>query len=123
MALALSAIALLLFIIGFFTRMIIALELITIFQVAYLSLVTVERLSPTMHALRGLALSCGFALDLFESGPVTGKFSAIRLQSSLIDNYNTNIAFVVLPIAASFVARIIHAAKKHESDREYLNKL
>jgi hypothetical protein len=112
MALALSAIALLLFICGFFSRKIIALEVITIFQVAYLSLVALDRLPPTMHALSGLALSCGFALDIFHSGAVMGKFSALKLQASFIDNYNLSILFVVLPIAVSLVIRIILTTKK-----------
>jgi hypothetical protein len=112
MALALSAIALLLFICGFFSRKIIALELITMFQVAYLSLVALERLPPIMHALRGLALSCGLALDLFNSGAVMSKSTALQLQASFIDNYNLSIIFVVLPIAASLVVRIILTTKK-----------
>jgi hypothetical protein len=102
------------FIIGLFSRKIITLELVTIFQVAYLSLAALDRLSPPMHALRGLFLSCGFALNIFRSGPVINKFSAINMQASLVDNYNLNILLVLLPIAASFVVRAILTITKEE---------
>lgn len=104
--------AFLLFIIGLFNRKIITLELVTIFQVAYLSLVALDRLSPTAHALRGLSLSCGFAIDLFHSGPVVNKFSAVKLQASLMDNYNLSLLLILLPIAASLLIRAILIKKK-----------
>lgn len=108
----LSGFSLLLFIIGLFSRKIITLEFVTIFQVAYLSLVALDRLSPTMHALRGLFLSYGFAIDIFHSGPVINKFSAIKLQASFIDNYNISLALALLPIVASLVLRVIPTGKK-----------
>lgn len=111
-SLALSAISFLIFIFGMFSKKIVTLELVAIFQVTYLSLVALDHLPPTIYALRGLSLSCGFSLDLLHSGPVINKYSAINLQASFVDNYNLNILLVLLPIAASLIINIIFITKK-----------
>jgi len=52
------------FIIGFYSSKLIMLEWITVFQLAFLSLLTMENLSPTFASLRFLSYSCGYSLSI-----------------------------------------------------------
>jgi hypothetical protein len=112
--LALSAAALLLFVAGFAGRKIVALELIAVFQVAYLSLAAVDGLAPTAHALSGLGLSCGYALAWGEASAV-GRFAALRLRTLFFGNYNLAFVLVLLPLTASLVVTIALKVKRRNA--------
>jgi hypothetical protein len=57
-----SAAALVLFLLGYFSGKIIVLECVTVFQITYFSLITVENLSPAFYGLSYLKYSCGYNL-------------------------------------------------------------
>ena len=108
----LSGLALLIFILGFLKGKIIALELIAVFQLSYLSLLSLTRLSPMLYSLIGLSLSCGYTVNLFSSKTVNSHHNMLGLRLQFFDNYNTSIAFVLLPLLISLVLSLIAKAKK-----------
>lgn len=108
----LSGIALFIFILGFFKGKIIALELIAVFQLSYLSLLSLNRLSPVFYSLIGLSLSCGYTINIFSSKTVSNHHNMLGLRIQFFDNYNTSIVFVLLPLLVSLVLSLVAKAKK-----------
>jgi hypothetical protein len=66
-SMAVSILALAFFILGFYSGKLIALECITVFQLTFLSLLTIENISPTFASLQFLSYSCGYNLSLLPS--------------------------------------------------------
>lgn len=61
-ATAASLLGLVMFLFGAFAGKLIGIELIAVFQISFLSLTTLENLSPSFESLSALAYSCGFAV-------------------------------------------------------------
>lgn len=98
--------------VGFFKGKIIALELIAVFQLSYLSLLSLNRLSPIFYSLIGLSLSFGYTINLFPSKSINNLHNMLNLKLQFFDNYNTSFAFVLLPLIISLFLYLIVKAKK-----------
>lgn len=59
-----------------------------------------------MYSLSGLWVSCGYALNLFDSSSISNKFAAINLRVMLFDNYNCSFLFIFLPLLLSLIHSI-----------------
>jgi hypothetical protein len=69
-AMAVSAAAAALFLLGYLSGKLIGLECVTVFQLTFLSLLTCENLSPSFYGLSYLAYSCGYKLKSLQKSTV-----------------------------------------------------
>jgi hypothetical protein len=109
---ALSGLVLLIFILGFWKGKVILLELVTIFQLSFLSLMSLNKLSPTFYSLSGLSLSCGYALNLFESKAISNR--TLNFKLLFFSNSQTCLIFVILPLLISIILSIVARVKKYD---------
>lgn len=110
LALGTSCLALVLFILGYFSGKLIGLECITVFQLTFLSLLTFENLSPSFASLSLLSYSCGYNIKNMQSSQVNlgRRFKTVGFSEPFLSNYNLTFALVVIPLLVSLVMAIIN---------------
>lgn len=76
---------------------------------AFLSLLTVDNMSPTFATLSGLGLSCGYnklkTYDLTES--IDRPFKGVEIDVNFSLNFNIMALFIVLPLLISAVSKVL----------------
>jgi len=109
-ALILTCLALLLFLLGYFSGKLVGLELITIFQLTFLSLLTIDNLSPTLNSLSFLSYSCGYNIHSLVKAPfhMDSRFIPVKLNQSFLNNYNLTAILIILPLLISLILTLIN---------------
>jgi hypothetical protein len=109
-ALALSSLAVLMFLLGYLSGKLVGLECVTVFQLAFFSLLTCDNLSPSFYGLSYLAYSCGYNINSLQSSNVKiGKrFNPVGYSEPFLDNYNLTSILFLLPLILSLVFAIIN---------------
>lgn len=95
--------------------------MITVFQVAYISLTSFEKLTPFTYALTGLFFSFGYAFDFLSSETALNRYGALKLKILFFSNYNLSFLFVLLPLLGSLVLSIIASVKDHGGNSKLKN--
>lgn len=87
----------------------IGLETVAIIQITFFSLITLDKMSPTVSALSGLGLSCGYnKLQNYDiSQKIEVPFKGIEWDASFLLNFNIMSLFVILPLLISLIAKIL----------------
>jgi hypothetical protein len=110
MAMSISVIAF--FILGFYSGKLIMLEWVTVFQLTFLSLLTLENLSPTFASLRFLSYSCGYSLSLLSfQSLLNRRFTSLQFSLPFLNNYNLVLLLVVAPLFISLILAIVNDLK------------
>jgi hypothetical protein len=111
LALVVTCLAILLFLLGYLSAKLVGLELITIFQITFLSLVTLENLSPALHSISFISYSCGYNIrDLVNSASlrIHSRFVPVKFSQSFINNYNLTVIVILLPLLIALVLSLIN---------------
>ena len=107
-----SILSLLMFLMGLYKGKLIGLELVSVFQISYLSLITIENLTPMYSSFSYLSYSCGLSINLLSSNANIGKqFKLLNMSEPFMNNYNINTAFVILPLILSLILYLINKFK------------
>lgn len=107
----LSILSLISFLIGYKTGKIIGLELVTIFQVTFLSLTGLSNISPSFSSLSGLSFSCGFNINLSKSTFSSRQFVPLNLSLSFLNNFNITAIVIIVPLIISLVVFLVNKFK------------
>lgn len=92
--------------------------MITVFQLTYFSLLSLQNLNPTFSALRLLSFSCGYSLKLMPSPTVHRRFAGIGLNYPFLNNYNLIVVLLLLPPLISAVLSLINRYRYNNSHQK-----
>ena len=82
-----SILSLLMFLMGLYKGKLIGLELVSVFQISYLSLITIENLTPMYSSFSYLSYSCGLSINLLSSNANIGKqFKLLNMSEPFMNN-------------------------------------
>lgn len=123
LATAASLLALAMFLFGAFAGKLIGIELIAVFQISFLSLTTLENLSPSFESLSMLAYSCGFAVKNIQpsTAKVGRRFNPLSLKAPFLENYNVTAVMIVLPLILSLIFWLVNRLK-HKGESKKLKR-
>ena len=112
-ATAASLLGLAMFLFGAFAGKLIGIELIAVFQVSFLSLTTLEDLSPSFESLSALGYSCGFAVKGVQPSQATvgRRFNPLSLKAPFLENYNVTAAVIAIPLILSLIFWLVNRLK------------
>ena len=83
--------------------------MVAIFQITYLSIITIENLTPMYSSFSYLSYSCGYNVNLMKSSVNIGsRFKLLNLTEPFMNNYNVNIVLVVLPLILSLILYLVN---------------
>lgn len=106
---AIGGLVLAVMLIGLFGRKLVGLETAAVIQIAYLSMISLDLMSPTFAALSVLGLSCGFhKFEDYNMSQSIGKpFKGVELDLFFLKNYNIMMLLIFIPLLLALVAKIL----------------
>ena len=109
----LTALALLLFLLGYYSGKLIALELISIFQLTFFSLLSAYNLSPSFVALKALSYSTIYNLVLFPKASKSSitQFSLFNYDLNFANDFNIASLLVIFPLIISLILFLVNKLK------------
>ncbi len=121
---ALSALSLILFLIGYFTNKLIGLQLISIFQLTYFSLISVSKFSPAFLSLQMLSYSCGYNPEIFEMSSLIKerRFYLFNFSFNFANNYNLTALLILIPLLLSLSIFLYNKFKHNSSDKSLIQR-
>jgi len=114
----LSAIALMISLIGLIGAKLIGLEMVAVFQIAFLSMLSLDDMNPIMDGLSGLQYSVGYnKLGSYNKHQNLGsEFIAIEFNPTFINNYNLTFIIIAVPLLCALVFKILEKIFNSKGD-------
>jgi hypothetical protein len=97
----------------------VGLEMVAVFQVAFLSLLSLDDMTPLMDALGGLQYSVGYnRLSSYNPNQrLDPEFIAVEFNESFLQNYNLTFLMVVLPLVAALIFKVLSRVFSSNKER------
>ena len=111
--LALTILSLLFFLLGYYSGKLISIELISVYQLTFFSLISTEKMSPGVAALRQLSYSTGYNFNLISgSSSITDRhFYFLNYNLNFVNCYNLSSIVIFLPLLIALVIFIVNKVK------------
>jgi hypothetical protein len=121
----LSGAALLIALVGLLGAKLIGLEMLSVFQISFLAMLSLDEMNPVMDALSGLQYSLGYnKLESYNKHQNLGsEFISIEFNESFIKNYNITSIIILAPILCAIVFKILEKVFNSKGDKTKSEKM